>query len=357
MTKKIHPISHRWRVTGKDIAQKLGISEMTVSRALNNRGYVDKQTKKKVLAMAKELGYSPNHIAKSLVLKRTHTIGVVVPEITHSFFPEAIRGIEEVAFMAKYQLILTHSAEDARREQDAIQTLESKRVDGILISTAQSVADYSFYRRLIKSNVPLVFFDRCVFNIGANCVSINDEESAKQITIHLIEHGYKRIAHLNGPLRVSIGKDRMNGFKKALEERHLPVYKELIVESGFHEQGGYEAMKKILSLPKKLYPRAVVAANDPAAFGAIKAINEHHLRIPEDIAIVGFSDDIRAALITPSLTTVCQPAYEVGKRAAQKLLEIIEGKSTSIDKVIINTNQVIRTSCGCVDVSTVQTGS
>jgi DNA-binding LacI/PurR family transcriptional regulator len=349
MIKKVHPISHRWRVTGKDIAQKLDISEMTVSRALNNRGYVDKVTKKKVLAMAKELGYSPNHIAKSLVLKRTHTIGVVVPEITHSFFPEAIRGIEEVAFMARYQLILTHSAEDAKREHDAIQTLESKRVDGILISTAQSVADYSFYRQLIKVNVPLVFFDRCVFNIGANCVSIDDEESAKQITIHLINHGYKRIAHLSGPLHVSIGKERLSGFKKALKEHDLPLYKELMVESGFHEQGGYEAMKKILSLPKKLRPRAVVAVNDPAAFGAIKAINEHRLNVPNDIAIVGFSDDIRAALISPPLTTVHQPAYEVGKRAAQKLLEIIEGKSTSIDEIIVKTEQVIRTSCGCLN--------
>lgn len=349
MTKKIHPISHRWRVTGKDIAKKLGISEMTVSRALNNRGYVSQQTKKKVLAMAKELGYSPNHIAKSLVLKRTHTIGVVVPEITHSFFPEAIRGIEEVTFMAKYQLILTHSAEDAKREHDAIQTLESKRVDGILISTAQSVADYSFYQKLIKANVPLVFFDRCVFNIGANCVSINDEESAKLITIHLINHGYKRIAHLCGPLHVSIGKERLKGFKEALQEYDLPLYKELIVESGFHEQGGYDAMKKILSLPKKLRPQAVVAVNDPAAFGAIKAINEAHLSVPNDIAIVGFSDDIRAALISPPLTTVRQPAYEVGKRAAQKLLEIIEGKSTSLDPIIIKTDQVIRSSCGCLN--------
>ncbi len=349
MTKKDHTIQRRSnkRITARDIAVQLGISEMTVSRALNNRGYVDKTTKEKVLEMSKELGYSPNHIAKSLVLKKTHTIGVVVPEITHSFFPEAIRGIEEVTFMAQYQLILTHSAENAKREQDAILTLESKRVDGILISTAQSVEDDMFYRSLIKSSVPIVFFDRCVYGIGANCVSIDDEESAKKITMHLIGHGYKRIAHLSGPLGVSIGQDRLNGFKKALKENNIPLDKELIVESGFHEKGGYEAMNKILSLPKKMHPRAVVAVNDPAAFGAMKAIEEHHLSIPKDIAIVGFSDDIRAALITPPLTTVRQPAYEVGKRAAEKLIATIEGKSSSIDEITINTEQVIRLSCGC----------
>jgi DNA-binding LacI/PurR family transcriptional regulator len=165
--------------------------------------------------------------------------------------------------------------------------------------------------------------------------------------MHLIDHGYKRIAHLRGQLRVSVGRDRLNGFKSALAERNIPLFKELVVESGFHEEGGYEAMNTILSLPKRQHPRAVVAVNDPAAFGAMKAIEEHQLRIPMDIAIVGFSDDIRAALVTPPLTTVRQPAYEVGKRAAQKLLELIDGRSTSVEEIIINTEQVIRTSCGC----------
>ena len=336
------------RVTGKEIADLLGISAMTVSRAMNNRGYVHEETRQKVIAAAQKMGYSPNSIAKSLVLKKTHTIGVVVPEITHSFFPEAIRGIEEVAYKARYDLILTHSAEDARRERHALRTLESKRVDGILISMAESVGDYKVYSDLIGIGVPLVFFDRCAVGIGASCVSIDDEESAKRITEHLLAHGYKRIAHLSGPKDMSIGRARLNGFKRALANRNIPCYSELIVESGFHESGGYAAMKKLLALPPNLAPRAVVAVNDPAAFGAIKAIQEKGLRIPEDIAIVGFSDDIRAALMPIPLTTVRQPAYEVGKRAAQKLLALIEGKSTSVEEIIVNTEQVIRRSCGCV---------
>lgn len=335
------------RVTAKELANKLGISTMTVSRVMNNRANVDEETRRKVLGAAQKLGYSPNHIAKSLVLRKTNTIGVVVPEITHSFFPEAIRGIEGVTYTAGYHLILTHSAENAKREMDAILTLESKRVDGILISTAQSVEDYGLYKHVIRLGVPVVFFDRCVHGIGASCVSIDDEESARRITEHLINHGYRRIAHLSGPQKVSIGRSRLNGFKRALTDRNIPCYDELIVEAGFQESNGYTAMKKLLALPKSKWPRAVVAVNDPAAFGAIKAIQEHGLRIPEDTAIVGFSDDIRAELMPAPLTTVRQPAYEVGKRAAQKLIAIVEGKSPNVEEIVVKTEQVIRHSCGC----------
>jgi DNA-binding LacI/PurR family transcriptional regulator len=334
-------------VTAREVAERLGISAMTVSRVMNNCENVDEGTRRRVLETARTLGYSPNHIAKSLVLRRTRTIGVVVPEITHSFFPEAIRGIEEATYRGRYHLILTHSAEDAERERDALLTLESKRVDGILISTAQSVEDYSLYQQVLRLGPPIVFFDRCVPGIGASCVSIDDEESARLITEHVIDHGYTRIAHLCGPQKVSIGRSRLNGFKNALAQRKIPLYDELIVESGFQETGGYDAMEKLLSLPMEKRPRAVVAVNDPAAFGAIKAIQERGLSIPGDIAIVGFSDDIRAALMPTPLTTVRQPAFEVGKRAAQKLLAFVEGKSPVIEEIVVKTELVIRRSCGC----------
>lgn len=150
---------------------------------------------------------------KSLVLRKTHTIGVVVPEITHSFFPEVIRGIEEEAYRSRYHLILMHTAESVEREKDAILTLESKRVDGILLSTAQSVADADFYKEVVQLGMPIVFYDRCAYGIGASCVSIDDEESARRITDHLIGHGYDPIAHLSGSQRVSIGLARLTGFK------------------------------------------------------------------------------------------------------------------------------------------------
>jgi len=335
------------RMTAQDVAREIGVSAMTVSRAMNNRKNVDAATRKRVIEAARRLGYSPNHIAKSLVLKKTDTIGVVVPEITHSFFPEAIRGIEEVTYRAGYHLILTHSAEDAKKERDAIRTLVSKRVDGILISTAQTVEDYGEYRQAIKLGMPIVFFDRVVTGLGVTCVGIDDMESAQRITEHLIGHGYDRIAHLSGPTKVSIGKARLEGFKKAMKEHGLPLVPDLIVESGFHESGGYAAMKRLLNLPPTRRPRAVVAVNDPAAFGAIKAIQEVGLRIPDDIAIVGFSDDIRAPLMSTPLTTVRQPAYEVGKRAAQELLDQIQGKPRKGECITVKTEQVLRRSCGC----------
>ena len=163
------------KITLKQVAETLGVSMMTVSRALNNNPNVDKHTKERVIKKVHELGYSPNHIAKSLVQKKTHTIGVVVPEIAHSFFPEAIRGIEEVVYHEGYQIMLTHSAENFEREVAAIETLVSKRVDGILISVAESDKDLSVYTQVLKMGLQLVFFDRCVYKIGASCVSINDE--------------------------------------------------------------------------------------------------------------------------------------------------------------------------------------
>ena len=335
------------RVTARDVAKTLGISTMTVSRALNDKPNVSELTKQKIVETSHRLGYFPNHIAKSLVLRKTDTIGVVVPEITHSFFPGIVSGIEEICYEKGYHLILAHSAEDSKREQDVIYTLTSKQVDGLLISTAQTVEDYTVYKQIIQRGLPLVFYDRCVKGIGASCVSIDDEESARLITEHLIKHGYSPIAHLAGPQRVLIGKMRMEGFKKALVEHQIAIVNELMVEAGLQEEDGFRAMQKILALPESSWPRAVVAVNDPAAFGAMKSIYDRGLKIPEDIAIVGFSDDIRAQLMQIPLTTIRQNAYEVGKRAVDKLISLIEGENDAIEDIIIKGELIIRESCGC----------
>jgi DNA-binding LacI/PurR family transcriptional regulator len=335
------------KVILRDIADSLNISMMTVSRAINGHPYVEEKTRELVLETAKKMGYFPNHIAKSLVQRKTRTIGIVVPEITHSFFPDVIKGVEEIAYRAGYQIMLTHSAEDGKREISAVQTLASKRTDGILISIAESDSDFSIYNQLLNYGLHVVFFDRCVFDIGASCVSVNDEASAKKITEHLIDHGYKSIAHLSGPLSVSISRARLAGFKKALKKHKMKFYEELIVESGFHESGGYKAMNRILEKPRSSWPRAVLAVNDPAAFGAMKAILERKIRIPEDIALAGFSDDIRAELMPVPLTTIRQPAYEVGKQAARKLIAHIENTDEITENIILKTSLVIRKSCGC----------
>jgi DNA-binding LacI/PurR family transcriptional regulator len=217
-------------------------------------------------------------------------------------------------------------------------------VDGILISTAESVKETSIYKQMQSMGIPIVFFDRCVYDIGASCVGIDDENSAMKITEHLIGQGYMKLAHLSGPLSVSIGGARYKGFKRALRRHKITLDKRLIIEAGFHEMGGYVAMKKLLLLPKDELPRGVVAVNDPCAFGAMQAIIDAGYKIPQDIAIVGFSDDIRAELMATPLTTMRQPAYEVGKAAARKLIAHIENKKEKIENIIVNTELIVRQS-------------
>lgn len=333
-------------VTLKEVANELGLSAMTVSRAINNKGNVGEKTRKRVLEKAKSMGYTPNYLAKGLVSRKTFTIGVVIPEISHSFFPEVIKGVEEVVHEKNYQLILTHSAENFDREKEAIETLRSKRVDGIMVSSSQRSTDHSFYESLKESGIPFVFFDRCIEGLGVSCISVNDKMSSKKITQHLIDHGYKKIAHLSGPIDVSIGKERYEGYKEAHNQSGLEVNKDWVIQAGFQEEDGRRAMLKLLSLPKKDWPQAIFAVNDPVAFGAIEVILEKGLSIPKDIAIVGFSDDIRAELLPTPLTTVEQPAYQVGKRAAEKLISIINNEDPEPENIEVLTKLKIRSSCG-----------
>ncbi|MEL7834784.1 LacI family DNA-binding transcriptional regulator [Fodinibius sp. Rm-B-1B1-1] len=335
-------------VTLKNIADALGVSAMTVSRALNDRDNVDEKTKERVRKKARSMGYTPNRVAKSLVSRKTHTIGVVIPEITHAFFPEVVRGIEEVAYNSDYQLFLTNANEQFDREKEAIETLRAQRVDGLLVSSSLTEEDYVFYESIIEGGAKVVFFDRCIEDIGASCVSVNDRESAKEITEHLIvEHSYTDIAHLSGPQKVSIGKERLEGFKEAHKAHDLSINEEFIVQAGFKENTGYEAMVRLLEQHEGNLPQAIVAVNDPTAIGAIKALKEYGLRIPEDIAIVGFTDDIRSPLLEVPLTTVHQPAYEMGERAAEKLIQVIENDDLSVEKIEVPTSLKIRSSCGC----------
>jgi DNA-binding LacI/PurR family transcriptional regulator len=334
------------RVTIKQIAKELNVSMMTVSRALNDRSNVDSRTKQRVLETAARLGYKPNYVAKSLAMNKTFSIGVVFPEISHSFFPEVIKGIEEVASKNEYQLILSYTAENQSREIQALQTLESKRVDGILISMAQDVDNTEHYKVLIDDGFPLTFFDRCATGLGASCVRIDDYQSAMLVMKHLMGLGYEKIAHLHGPVKLELGRQRLEGYKDALKNGNLSIREELMVESGFSEKGGYEAMNNILALRKTDLPEAVMCVNDPVAIGAMEAIALAGLKVPDDIAITGFTDDVRAKLIRVPLTTIEQPTYTIGKKAARKLLKHIASSEEGVEDIVLDTRLIIRESCG-----------
>lgn len=340
------PKKSNTNVTLKEVAAALGMSTMTVSRALNDRPNVNVKTKKKVLKVAEEMGYTPNHVAKSLVSSRTYTIGVVIPEIGHAFFPEVVRGIEQVTNEFNYQIFLTNSSESFEKERKSIEALKAKRVDGMLISTSITTPDFSYFENLKKTGMNIVFFDRCIHDIGISCIGVNDRVASRQITEHLIKNGFKKLAYLSGPKEVTIGKERLAGFMEALQKSGLEINEQRIIESGLTEKGGKEAMQRLLALPTDLQPDAIVTVNDPSALGAIEAIHEVGFSIPNDFAIVGFTDEVRASIISPPLTTINQPAYEVGKKAASKLIKTIENEDEPVENVELVAQLVVRKSCG-----------
>ena len=334
------------RSTIIDIAQKLNLSPSTISRALHDSPEISKTTKDKVIKTAEELNYFPNDLARSLIHKRTNTIGVIVPEITHNFFSTAISGIEGVAYNAGYVIMLCESNESYDREVINTKALISNQVAGLIVSISQNTNKYSHFEYLKRVGIPLVFFDRVCENINSSKVVVDDHAAAFKAVEYLIKKGYKHIAHLGGTEQLSISRDRFAGYLDALSTFGLPFDKELVYFGGFHEPDGVKGMKWLLDLNKQ--PDAIFAVNDPVAIGAYEEIKNRALRIPQDIAVIGFSNNPISALINPPLTTIEQPAYELGKRAASVLLEQIEAKTNKIlynpVREILETKLIIRAS-------------
>ncbi|APY10260.1 LacI family transcriptional regulator [Seonamhaeicola sp. S2-3] len=307
-----------------DIAKVLGINSSTVSRALNDSPRVTKSTKAKILAKAQELGYQRNMLASNLRKNVTNTIGVVVPRISRHFFSSAIQGIEETAYLAGYNVIICQSLEQFEREKKIIDGLVANRVDGLLISVSMETLNYNHLEVAKKSNIPLVFFDRHCDIPGYSNVLIDDFKGGFDATEHLIIKGCRNIVHFSGPQELEIYRNRFNGYKAALEKHNIPFKKELVVTSRLMEQDGYNNMQNILSSKQAI--DGVFSANDVAAIGAMKCIKEQKISIPEDIAIVGFSNEPISTVIEPSLTTIDQSGFEIGEIATRLLLEYIVKK-------------------------------
>lgn len=331
------------QVTIKDIAKKLNISPSTVSRALRDHPDISAKTKEMVNSLAEELDYQPDSIAQSLKKRKTNLIGVIVPEIKHYFFSTAISGIEEVAYRAGYAIIVSQSNESYDRECVNVRALISNRVAGLLISIAQTTENSDHFKLLERQGIPFVFFDRVCEDIEASKVVVDDFNGAFNAVEHLINSGYKRIAHLAGPKHLSISQQRLDGYLSALKKHKIPYDKNLVVYGGLNEEDGIIGFQKLLQLDH--LPDALFAVNDPVAIGAFEKIKEHGLEIPEDMALVGFSNNPISSLIEPSLTTVEQPAYEIGKRAAELLIEQIKfGESFIMRKDMLKTKLIVRDS-------------
>jgi len=322
-----------------DIARRLGVSAMTVSRALRGSPEVSDLTRRNVLNCASELGYQPNRWARSLVTKRTSIIGVVVPDISHSFFAEVTRGLEEVVSRAGYNVLLCDSWLDAGREKAEIEMLVSSTVDGLVIASEQPERSPHIFRKLQDNGVPFVLIDRFFPQAGFPAVLVDDLEVGRLATEHLIQLGHTRIAHIQGP-PISPASLRYRAYQDTLEAHHLPFKKRWVRAGKFDIQSGREGMAALLGAKPR--PTAVFAGNDPMAIGVLYACREAGVAVPGDISVIGAGNIEGAHHPNPFLTTVDWPRAELGRAAGNLLLSIIrQGTEQNIEPVKKLTPQLL----------------
>ncbi|MEO6844550.1 MAG: LacI family DNA-binding transcriptional regulator [Ginsengibacter sp.] len=317
-------------VTIKDIAKALNFSTSTVSRALRGSYEISEETKKKVLEYAEKMNYRPNPIALSLKERRSRTIGVVVSEIANNFFSQAINGIESIAYNRGYHVIITQSHESEERERLNVEHHASRSVDGLLISLSSGTIDLSYLKELYQKGLPMVFFDRITHEIDTHKVTVNNSLGAFQATEHLIEQGFKRIAHITGSPSLSITQERLDGYKKALEKHHILPDESLIKycnHGGMIKDEVEDAISELLK--GKSRPDAIFTTGD--RFTTICLAVLKRLRPKKDIAMAGFSDSKVGELFDPPLTVVRQPAFEIGQNATELLIQMIESKRPVVD--------------------------
>lgn len=331
--------------TLKDIANALGLSTSTISRALRDTHEISAKTKKIVLEYAEKINYSPNPIALSLKERRSKSIGVVVSEVANHYFSQAINGIESIAYNLGYHVIITQTHESCDREKINIQHLASRSVDGLLVSLSAETNDTLHLQNLHKRGLPMVFFDRITEDIETHKVIANNEKGAFEATEYLINKGCKRIAHLTSSDHLSISVERLSGYKHALAKHHMPVedaYIKYCPHGGMFYDEVENAIKDLLNLKEK--PDAIFVAGDRLSIGCLTVLKNLNIKVPEDLEITGFSNSDVLDLMNPLLTAVRQPAFEMGQIATTMLISLIESKYPVYEfkKEVLDTSLFIR---------------
>ncbi len=321
------------RITIKDVARELNVAVSTVSRAFNDKYDIRKETREMILKRATEMGYHPNPIAKKLIQQKTYNVGVVVPEFVNAYFPEVIIGIQEVLIKKGYQVLVMQSNENPATELENVKTLEDNMVDGLLISLSGESLNNEYYAGMLKKGYPIVFFNRVDEKIPASKVVFDDYKWAYFATEHLIKQGYRKIYHFSGYQHLSLSRNRINGYRKAMEKFNVPFDPHYIIEAGFFMHEGQAVMERLIE--KEDVPQAIFAANDPVAIGVIKALKKAGLRIPDDVAVVGFSESKMAEIVDPPLSSVSQPTFEIGKSAAELLMRQIEADGFAPSETLV----------------------
>ena len=330
------------QVTIKDIAKELNISCSTVSRALKDFPGISPSTKKAVVDLANKYNYRPNAIALSLRNQKTNTIGVVIPETVHFFFSTVISGIEDEAMSEGYNVMICQSNESYEREADCIDTLMGARVDGLLVSISRETSDLAHLQKVVNEGKPLVFFDRLVEGMNASSVIVDDYQGAYDASKHLIDQGCRNIVHLEGPDNLILSRKRKEGYISALEDHEIPIDEDLIIEcrDGSKELA-HKYFKHLLETGKAV--DGVFASNDMAALGAVEAAKESGIKVPEDIAIVGFSNWQFSEIL--NLSSVGQPGYEMGREAVKLIFQEINSEEETKSQIrILDTELIARRS-------------
>ncbi len=331
------------RVSLKDIAKELGVSISTVSRALKDHYDLSPEMIAKVKALATEWNYTPNPFAMSLLKHQTKTIGVIVPDIVTHFYASIISGIEKKAAEEGYYIIISSSQESGQKETENLNNLLNLRVDGLIVCLAQDSTDYAHFDKVLASEVPLVFMDRVCRTDEFSSVVIDNIEAAKALTIHLFENGFRKIAHIAGPPNLNITRERIEGYKQGLEACGLAFDPKFLLHCNLSIEEAAATTNQLLSL--KTTPDAIFGVNDTVIFSAMKEIKKKGLKVPQDIALVGFTDEFHATVVEPNLTAVAHPTFEIGKEAARLLLnEINSDKKTDAQKVVMKARLVARES-------------
>ena len=340
MDKKTRPK----QVTLNDIAQKLGVSIITVSKALRGHPDISHNTAELIKKTAEELGYSPNFMARNLAARKSNTIGVVLPQIAHHFFSSIMDHIYSYARMNNYEVFLTVSQENAEMQKKQIQTLLSMRVDGIIISISQDTEDFGIFEAATSRQVPLVFMDRIPNLNNCNTVTVDDRGGAYKVIDHAIKLGYKKIGHFAGYTNINIGRERMLGFRQAMSDHGLEINYDWILEGDFGEKSGYDSFMKLYH--EKNLPDLILAVTYPVAIGIYMAAQEVGMKIPDDIDLICFGNSQVQNFLSPPLSCINQPTEQLAAKSMELLLDNIDNIGNFQNKnIVIDTDLILRGTC------------
>ena len=320
-------------ITQLDIAKRLNVTRITVSKALRNHPDISEKMKKKVLDTADKLGYTPNLIAQNLTSRKTYTLGVVIPDLENSFFALVTDSIIDSANEKGYSIFVTVSRENKNNEKNNIKKLLGMRVDGLLVCVSQQTNDPQIFNHIKKLNIPLVFFDRQFEGLNFSSVIFEDKDETTRAVDTIIKNGYRKIAHFAGYSNVSIGKERCLGYKNALKKNGIKIIQQWIIEGGFEIKDGYNSFIKLYN--SKNLPEIIFTVNDRVALGVYQAVMEKGLKIPDDIGVAGFGFNDTVQSFKPQLAIINQDPRKLGNAAAELLIEMIKNPGIKRKKNII----------------------